>query len=221
MRMDGAGDGEGGYWWGEGDWGIPNPADLPYATWEGQHKDAPPWQRFNLSKRFRHGGKLLRPVGTDKNEIINYINGMEIYKTIPHTYTILAETLYTAAQYFADGHGPPGMTTYKSDDTITDWKYDKYWASQTDDYGNPIDTSSPVTDWCQKNLVVFMTDGLSNFDSDWDELLTVVGDYDGDGRDDPHHDGGDEGENHNYFDDVAQWMYENDLRTDVAVMPGI
>jgi type IV pilus assembly protein PilY1 len=215
MRMDGAGDGEGGYWWGEGDWGIPNPADLPYATWEGQHKDAPPWQQFSLPKRFRHGGKLLRPVGTDKNALINYINGWEIYKTVPHTYTILAETLYTAAQYFAEGHGPAGMTTYKSDASITDWQYGSYWASKTDDYGNAIDTSSPITDWCQKNFVIFMTDGLSNFDSDWDEMLNVVGDYDGDGRDDPHHDGGDEGENHNYFDDVAQWMYETDLRNDM------
>jgi type IV pilus assembly protein PilY1 len=215
MRMDGAGDGEGNYWWGEGDWGIPDPDDVPYATWEGQHKDAPPWQQFDLPKRFRHGGKLLRPVGTDKNSLINYINGWEIYKTVPHTYTILAETLYTAAQYFAEGHGPAGMTTYKSDDSITDWKYGSYWASTTDDYGNAINTSSPITDWCQKNFVIFMTDGLSNFDSDWDEMLNVVGDYDGDGRDDPHHDGGDEGENHNYFDDVAQWMYETDLRDDI------
>ncbi|MFX1553974.1 MAG: pilus assembly protein [Promethearchaeota archaeon] len=217
MRMDGASDEENG-WYGHNDWGIPDYNDIPYDTRGSNDKDAPPWQQFSIPKRYRHGGKLLRPVGTDNAELIQYINGMEIYKTVPHTYTVLAETLYTAGQYFAEGHGPPGMSTYKSDDTITDWQYGKYWASQTDDYGNVIDTSSPITDWCQKNFVIFMTDGLSNSDSDWAEMLNMVGDYDGDGKDIPYPPQWPPDDNlelHNYFDDVAQWMYETDLRDDI------
>jgi len=217
MRMDGASDEESG-WWGEDDWGIPNYNDIPYDTRGSSYKDAPPWQQFDLPRRFRHGGKLLRPVGTDKNELIKYINGWEIYKTVPHTYTILAETLYTAAQYFAGGHGPLGMSTYKSDPDLTEWEYGGFKASTTDDYGNAIDTSSPVQDWCQKNFVIFMTDGLSNSDSDWDEMLNMVGDYDGDGKDIPYAPQWPPDDNlelHNYFDDVAQWMYETDLRDDI------
>jgi type IV pilus assembly protein PilY1 len=217
MRMDGASDEENG-WWGEDDWGIPNYNDIPYDTRGSSYKDSPPWQQFSLPKRFRHGGKLLRPVGTDKSALINYINGMEIYKTLPHTYTVLAETLYTAAQYFAEGHGPPGMSTYKSDPDLTEWEYGGFKASKTDDYGNAINTSSPITDWCQKNFVIFLTDGLSNSDSDWDEMLNVVGDYDGDGKDIPYPPQWPPDDNlelHHYFDDVAKWMYETDFRDDI------
>ena len=179
---------------------------------------------FNTGSSFvRHGGKLLRPIGTPAAEIIDYIDGMEVYDTIPHTYTVNGETLFTAAQYFAGGHGHPNLGTYKGD-SQTNYKYYKgskqYWASQTDDYGNTIDTSSPIQHWCQKNFVIYVTDGESNCDSDWDRLINLVGDYDGDGADDPNVDEWDETGGHHYIDDVAKAMYENDLRLDDG-MPGI
>jgi type IV pilus assembly protein PilY1 len=167
-------------------------------------------------------------VGTDRDKIINYINGLEVYDTVPHVYTVNGETLFTAAQYFAGGHGPPGLGEYKDDRVgpeFTDYQYEgngrTYWASQTDDYGNAIDTSSPIQHWCQQNFVIYLTDGESNCDSDWDRLLNLVGDYDGDGADDPNVDEWDEDGGNHYLDDVAKWMYENDLRTDDDVMPGV
>jgi len=170
----------------------------------------------------RHGGKLLRPVGTEKKELIDYINGMEVYDTVPHTYTVLAETLFTAAQYFAGGKGPSGLGEYKGDGGSNYQYYSgrsAYSARDTDDYGKRIDNSSPVQWWCQKNFVIFMTDGESNCDSDWDRLVDTVGDHDGDGKDTPYakpdFPDWDDRELHNYLDDVAQWMYDNDLRSDM------
>ena len=186
-------------------------------------KDPKTGKGFSTSSNFvRHGGKLLRPVGTDRPELIDYINGMEVYETVPHTYTVLAETLFTAAQYYGGGKGPPGLGQYKGDGE-NNYRYrgggSNYRAGETDDYGNTIDTSSPVQWWCQKNFVIFMTDGESNCDSDWDRLLSTVGDYDGDGKDTPNarpdFPDWEDRELHNYLDDVAQWMYENDLRSDL------
>ncbi len=178
---------------------------------------------FNTDSDFlRHGGKVLRPVGTEKGELVDYINGMEIYETVPHTYTVLAETLFTAAQYYAGGNGPPGLGEYKGN-RESNYSYyrggNAYTARNTDDYGNSIDNSSPIQWWCQKNFVIFMTDGESNCDSDWDRLLSAVGDHDGDGKDTPYakpdFPDWDDRELHNYLDDVAQWMYEKDLRSDM------
>jgi len=181
MRMDGT-DMAGVF--GEGNWGIPNPASVPYEYAydpKAMRKGPPPDQIFNLpSGRVRQGGKLLQPVGTSKQDIIDYVNGMEIYKTVPHTYTNLAETLFTAGQYFSEGHGPITMGQYKDSDD-TNWPYGSYWANNTDDYGNGIDTSSPIQYWCQRNYVIFITDGQANADSDWQKMLDTVGDYDGDG----------------------------------------
>jgi len=203
MRMDGAA------------------SDGARSKWDWQNPATGTWFRTN-SDFVRHGGKLLRPVGTDRADIIAYVNGMEVYDTIPHTYTVNGETLFTAAQYFAGGNGPAGLGTYKGD-ADTNYQYSgggkTYWASNTDDYGNTIDTSSPITDWCQKNFVIYLTDGESNCDSDWDRLINLVGDYDGDGADDPNVDEWDESGGNHYVDDVAKWMYENDLRTDENNMP--
>jgi len=196
------------------------------------------WQDPNTGKWFctdsdfvRHGGKLLRPVGTDRAEIIAYVNGMEVYDTIPHTYTVNGETLFTAAQYFAGGKGPAGLGTYKGDAGDTNYQYrklsgEKYWARDTDDYGNNLSNyadglASPIEHWCQQNFVIYLTDGESNCDSDWNRLLNLVGDYDGDGADDPNVDEWDESGGNHYVDDVAKWMYENDLRTDEDIMPGV
>ena len=193
------------------------------SEWDWQDPVTKNW--FSTDSDFvRHGGKLLRPVGTDKDEIIAYINGMEVYDTIPHTYTVNGETLFTAAQYFAGGHGPAGLGTYKGD-AENNYQYrkgsKKYWARDTDDYGNSINVSSPIEHWCQQNFVIYLTDGESNCDSDWNRLLNLVGDYDGDGADDPNVDEWDESGGNHYVDDVAKWMYENDLRTDDDIMPGV
>jgi type IV pilus assembly protein PilY1 len=169
----------------------------------------------------RQGGKILSPVGMDKNLIIDVINQMA--NDDPQTYTILAETLYTAGQYFADGNDGLGMGAYKEG---TDYTYrlctgdeedceeeeeeegwTSYQARTTDDEGHPINTSSPIEYWCQPNFVILMTDGQSNHDDDWSLMTSVIGDYDGDGE---------EAITANrYLDDVAKFLYEEDLRADM------
>ena len=173
------------YGGGMDDWGIPNPADLPYEYAydpKAMRKGPPPDQIFPFPYgEIRQGGKLLRPCGTDQEEMIEFVNGLEIYKTMPHSYTNLAETLFTAGQYFADGQDVPGMMGRYKDSDDTNWQYGSYWAKTTDDYGNTIDISSPIEYWCQRNYVIIVTDGEANCDSDWQQMVDAVGDYDGDG----------------------------------------
>jgi type IV pilus assembly protein PilY1 len=149
-----------------------------------------------------HGGKMMSPVvsltDTGRTQLKNQISAIEA-----GTWTPLAETLYEAGLYFkgAASHYNPGVT-----------------------YVSPIEYS------CQRNYIVIMTDGDSTRDdgycpgySDSDNpLKTVVGDQDGDGREP-----GGANEVHyivdgqdmlgtDYLDDVAKYLYDNDLRSDLT-----
>jgi type IV pilus assembly protein PilY1 len=84
-------------------------------------------------------------------------------------------------------------------------------ASDTDDVGRYVDATSPIENECQQSFIIFLTDGLSNYDSDWNIVTTVIGDYDGDGAD----------SNHKYMDDVAKYLYENDMRSDIEGMQNL
>ena len=53
------------------------------------------------SPYIRQGGKLLKPVGTPGSEIKQYIADWGSDAGHPQTWTVLAETLATAGQYFA------------------------------------------------------------------------------------------------------------------------
>jgi len=78
-------------------------------------------------------------------------------------------------------------------------------ASNTDDKGRYVDPSSPIENQCQQSFIIFITDGMSNYDSDWTVVKDVIGDYDNDGAD----------SDHKYMDDVAKYLYENDMRSDL------
>ncbi|MCG6944769.1 MAG: hypothetical protein LJE87_05430, partial [Deltaproteobacteria bacterium] len=84
-------------------------------------------------------------------------------------------------------------------------------ASDTDDVGRYVDATSPIENECQQSFIIFITDGLSNYDSDWNIVTTVIGDYDGDGAD----------SNHKYMDDVAKYLYEKDMRSDIEGMQNL
>jgi len=84
-------------------------------------------------------------------------------------------------------------------------------ASNTDDVGRYVDATSPIENECQQSFIIFITDGLSNYDSDWNVVTNVIGDYDGDGAD----------SNHKYMDDVAKYLYENDMRSDIEGMQNL
>ena len=97
-------------------------------------------------------------------------------------------------------------------------------ASSTDDFGNDINSTSPITQSCQKTFIIFLTDGESNYDSDWNVVTDVIGDYDGD-NDPEDCKKGDAGCSTSgrveYFDDVAKYLYENDMRADLPEMQNI
>jgi len=175
------------------------------------------------SKLVRQGGKILKPCGTPGDEIQTYITNWGEYSNKPQTWTNLAETLTSAGQYFATvieggsrtGKGPSGFGYY-----ARNYAYDisgtTYPATTTDDKGNMIDTTSPIQYYCQKSFVIFITDGLANYDNDWDFVTDVIGDYDGDGDsgDCKYGAAGCSGQG-TYFDDVAKYLYEHDMRSDL------
>jgi type IV pilus assembly protein PilY1 len=64
--------------------------------------------------------------------------------------------------------------------------------------------TSPIKNWCGKNYIILITNGLSNKDDD-PKLATLVGDFDGDGMEaNPY------GLGTHYLDDVAKKLYESD-----------
>jgi type IV pilus assembly protein PilY1 len=78
-------------------------------------------------------------------------------------------------------------------------------ASNTDDKGRYVQAVSPIQNQCQQSFVIFITDGLANNDSDWTVVTDVIGDYDNDGDD----------SSNRYLDDVAKYLYDNDMRSDL------
>jgi len=78
-------------------------------------------------------------------------------------------------------------------------------ASNADDKGRYVNPTSPIENQCQQSFIIFLTDGLSNYDDDWNVVTNVIGDYDNDGAD----------SNHKYMDDVAKYLYEKDMRSDI------
>ncbi len=79
-----------------------------------------------------------------------------------------------------------------------------------DYFSDPL--QSPIQYWCQKNFVILMTDGYPS--KDWNELQYLEGDWDND------HGGGQSerdlyhGNGSDYLDDIAYYIYENDLFPD-------
>ena len=159
--------------------------------------------RFGLM-RFNHdqGGYIVAPCGTDKANLLTAVSNFG------HTdYTPLAETLAEAGLYFAGK---------------------KSWFNGTDgDYSGDCQPDgdgcyqyeSPMTSRCQKNYIILMTDGDPTYDRD-SRLASgayingdTIGDYDHDGND-----SGDGGALHtsDYLDDVAKYLYENDLNPNLG-----
>lgn len=220
--------------------------------------------RFGLMRLDRlnnhRSGKLLAPCGfkgtfaSSADYIVNMIDTHMVGGPNPSSQTNLAQTLASAGQYFATvqlpdgtrrgmrvgdsatGTGPLDFGYYKRDNNYTyvinGVTYD---AATTDDWGNTIDTTSPIKYSCEKSFVIFLTDGMSYRDDGWDVVTNVIGDYDGDGEEarDCWGWGGGYGPAPNptlgekcdedpsvkgstYMDDVAKFLYESDLRSDIA-----
>jgi type IV pilus assembly protein PilY1 len=102
----------------------------------------------------------------------------------PDTWTPLAETLYESGLYFS------GAASYFNSGTTY---------------------TSPIQYYCQKNFVIFMTDGMST--KDLNTILgTAVGDRNNDHKEPPNNPGyGSEGSD--YLDDVAKKHYDEDMHS--------
>ncbi|NIS59769.1 MAG: hypothetical protein GTO13_03400, partial [Proteobacteria bacterium] len=84
-----------------------------------------------------------------------------------------------------------------------------YFKGQFDADGDGTNEPTPIQQWCQKNFVILMTDGYPS--KDWNELQYLEGDWDND------HGGGQSerdlyhGNGSDYLDDIAYYIYKNDL----------
>jgi type IV pilus assembly protein PilY1 len=114
----------------------------------------------------------------------------DINSIVASTWTPLAETLYEAGLYFKGG------SSY---------------------FNHGVTYISPIEYACQRNYIVIITDGEPTHDQS-NILKTVIGDRDGDKREpigavhDPHY--ADSGSD--YLDDVANYLYNTDLRPDMS-----
>jgi type IV pilus assembly protein PilY1 len=113
----------------------------------------------------------------------------DINSIVAETWTPLAETLYEAGLYFKGG------SSY---------------------FNTGVSYTSPIQYSCQKNYVIIITDGESTKDRNA-ILKNAVGDQNNDGREPGganevyyHSEGSD------YLDDVANYLYNIDLRTDMS-----
>ena len=114
----------------------------------------------------------------------------DVQSIVAETWTPLAETLYEAGRYFKGG------PSY---------------------FNSGVVYTSPIQYYCQRNYVIIITDGKPTRDRNA-ILASAIGDRDGDRREpigapnDPNYP--DLGSD--YLDDVAKYLYDNDLRTDLT-----
>jgi len=163
--------------------------------------------RFNPNQ----GGHIIAPFGTDKATLLSIVDGLP-----SSGYTPLAETLAEAGLYFAGK---------------------KSWFNDSDGYNADCDINgngcyqytTPMTSRCQKNYIILMTDGEPTYDGDTNAYIDgrvtklvggtyingdTIGDYDNDGVDPGSYGlyGSD------YLDDVAKYLYDNDLNPNLGTL---
>lgn len=164
------------------------------------------------SRSNSHGGRILSPIVSLTEANKTTLKNL-IDGIVANTWTPLAETLYEAGLYFKGG------SSY---------------------FNSGINYVSPIQYYCQRNYIIYMTDGDPTRDDGYRPgdtespsdpsdprrhnhiLKQIIGDRDGDGREP----GGInevtyyvDGTNHlgtDYLDDVAKYLYESDLRPDLT-----
>jgi type IV pilus assembly protein PilY1 len=114
----------------------------------------------------------------------------EVRNITAETWTPLAETLYEAGLYFRGG------SSY---------------------FNSGVNYTSPIQYYCQRNYVIIITDGMSTQDRH-SILASAIGDQNGDQKEpigapnDPNY----ASNGSDYLDDVAKYLYDGDLRSDLT-----
>ncbi len=162
--------------------------------------------RFNNNHGDDQGGYIVAECGADKTDLINAVNNFPA-----SGYTPLAETMAEAGLYFAGE---------KSWYNGSGGSYDSGCGSNGT---GCFQYTSPMQYRCQKNYVILMTDGASTQDKDSKLTATgayikngTIGDYDNDGNDPGSY--SDDGSD--YLDDVAKYLYDNDLNSSLGTSGG-
>jgi len=144
----------------------------------------------------------IAPIEDARSDLIASINSFEAGGNTP-----LSETLYEALQYYA------GREVFFGNDSEPVLSVDESRGDDPDFYRSPIELS------CQRNYVVYLTDGLPTSDNSADDEITdldiggqrfdslVAADCDDD--DVPDAPAG------RCLDDLAEFMFEADLRPDI------
>ena len=157
--------------------------------------------RFNNNYGDDQGGYIVEGCGADKTALTTAVNNFTA-----DGYTPLGETLAEAGLYFS------GKESWFNGSAGT---YD----STCDSSGTGcFQYTSPMQYRCQKNYIILMTDGASTQDIS-SKLSSgtyingdTIGDYDNDGNDP----GGYALSGSDYLDDVAKYLYENDLNSSLG-----
>ena len=182
--------------------------------------------------RIHHG---VADLATHESAIRAAIDGLS-----PSSVTPLAEALHDVGRYFTGFAGainpgnqesacsvngqydgtltlhPGGSALVKDDDTVF---------HDTPALSSGVSGHSPICYWCQKNFVVLLTDGEPYYDNNISED-SGLRDYDGDcaGGDCEAYDRKSDRDygtyGSDYLDDVAQALFEIDLRPDINDLDG-
>lgn len=158
------------------------------------------------------GGMVLWPVSPieeSRDQIINLIDGL-----VPYYYTPLSETLFEAYRYFSGGQVHFGNTSRTCTESYSNGNCSgsvvALPSAAESRVGNAITGThyaSPAGDSCQKNFIVYLTDGEPTRDNKADALIEALGSATG---------GCDEGSNPGRcLAAIAQYMHSTDLREDV------
>lgn len=158
-----------------------------------------PEVRFGLmrfaSANHRHNGDTMGGALTDHGDI--------------NSNTTVAQLKADVDSLSADSHSPLAETLAEAG---------LYFAGQGSWYNN-LTYTSPIDIKCRPNAIILMTDGDSTKDRDvrlsrQNAYIqnSTIGDYDGDGNDPGEYDR----DGSDYLDDVALFLYKNDLRPDLG-----
>lgn len=149
---------------------------------------------FNTNNGGKQGGRVQVPIDYIENNRSNFKTNMNALS--PQTWTPLAETLFEGMRYYEGGEVFLGSQS----------------VSGSKDPSNSSKYQSPIVSECQPNNIVLLTDGEPTFDAyqsggnydsndgvSRDVIESKVGNCSG-----------------NCLEEVAKYMYENDLRSDLV-----
>ncbi len=159
------------------------------------------------------GGMVMSPVSplNDKRAtLINEISGASSKLYLPHGWTPLSETLYEAYRYMSGGEVLYGNNSKLCDEVNTPAGSNGTCTNNSHLISHPSVAAaisgakyiSPMTESCQANYIVFLTDGEATKDTQSNTAISGLSGESCSG------DGGCLGA-------LTQYMFENDLRPDV------